>query len=67
MHVDSVLAEPDDGGQLLVSVVWPARPTHHSIPLFEVSDQQNDLRKLAEWSSMQASVTAIGWSATPWR
>jgi hypothetical protein len=59
MRVNSVLAEPDDGSQLLVSVVWPARPTHHSILLFEVSDQQNDLRKLAQWSSMQASVTAV--------
>jgi hypothetical protein len=59
MHVSSVLAEPDDGSQLLVSVVWPARPTHHSILLFEVSDQQRDLRRLAEWSSLQASVTAV--------
>jgi hypothetical protein len=58
MHVSSVLAEPDDGTQLLVSVVWPARPTHHSILLFEVSDQQRDLRRLTEWSSSQASVTA---------
>jgi hypothetical protein len=59
MHVSSVLAEPDDGHQLLVSVVWPARPTHHSILLFEVSDQERDLQRLAEWSSVQASVTAV--------
>jgi hypothetical protein len=59
LEVRSVLAQPDDGHQLLVSVSWPAWPDRTSILLLEVSSANDDLHRLNDWCSSQASLTAL--------
>jgi hypothetical protein len=59
LRVRSVLAQPDDGHYLLVSVLWPAWPDRTSILLLEVSAAADDLHRLSDWCSTQAPVTPL--------
>jgi hypothetical protein len=59
LRVRSVLAQPDDGHRLLVSVLWPAWPDRTSILLLDVPRAIDDLDRLNHWCTSQASVTPL--------
>jgi hypothetical protein len=59
LRLRSVLAQPDDGRFLLVSVSWPAWPDRTSILLLEVPRASDDLHRLSGWCASEASVTPL--------